>query len=66
MAYMQGDQVAVLQPNTEAKGFRYDQQKHELVPTEVDPQLKKTALAYALWGSHSYKNQLYKSKSDGK
>ncbi|SMB85951.1 Phosphoglycerol transferase MdoB [Pasteurella testudinis DSM 23072] len=61
MAYMQGDQVAILQPNSEAKGFRYDQASHSLIATEIDPQLKKTALAYALWGSHAYKNRLYKS-----
>ncbi|TNG91834.1 LTA synthase family protein [Pasteurellaceae bacterium USgator11] len=66
MAYMQGDQVAILQPNSEAKGFRYDKTSQTLVPTEVDPELKQTALAYALWASYSYKNRLYKSNEQAK
>ncbi|MGR6981776.1 LTA synthase family protein [Testudinibacter sp. P27/CKL/0425] len=61
MAYMQGDQVAILQPQLVAKGFRYDSKTQTLIEAEVDPQLKKTALAYALWGSQAYKQKLHRS-----
>lgn len=60
LAYMTGDEVTILQPNIEAKGFQYDPQTQQLTASELNPQRAKEALAYALWGSHSYKNRLYK------
>ncbi|MDH3001414.1 hypothetical protein A1D23_02620 [Chelonobacter oris] len=60
LAYMRGDEVTILQPNIEAKSFRYHADSHELTATDLNRRMAKEALAYALWGSNSYKNRLYK------
>lgn len=60
LAYMRGEQVTILQPRSEARSFHYDPHNHQLTATALNPQMSKEALAYALWGSYSYKNRLYK------
>ncbi|MDY4594063.1 MAG: LTA synthase family protein [[Pasteurella] aerogenes] len=59
-AYMRGDRVAILQQSQDAKGYTYDPQSGELVPTDIPKEMKKQALAYALWGSYAYKQKLHK------
>ncbi len=55
-AFLQGDQVVVLQPHKEPVQF---QQGKTLVPTELDPALARRALAHALLPTWLYKSRLY-------
>ncbi|WP_165772786.1 LTA synthase family protein [Caviibacterium pharyngocola] len=64
MAYMRGDQVAILQQDQPVKGFRYDSASSELTPTDIPDEMKKQALAYALWGSYAYKRKLYRTEEN--
>ena len=57
---MRGDRVAILQQSQDAKGYTYDPQSGELVPTDIPEEMKTQALAYALWGSYAYKQKLHK------
>lgn len=62
-AYMQGNQVVVMQPNKPALQLSYDAQTELLSPSVLDPGLEKRALAHALWGSIAYKNGLYSGRA---
>lgn len=56
-AYLEGDNVVILQPNTKPVQFIY--QDKILRPTILDENLADTALAHALWANWEYQNQLY-------
>lgn len=57
MAMMKGNHdVAILTPNTPAKGYYYDQAKESFVEKDIPDSFKKEALAHALLGSYLYKN----------
>lgn len=59
-AWMQGDDVVVLQPQKPPQQFRYDLATRRLQPAPLDPALAKTAHAQALWGSLAYQKQWYR------
>lgn len=65
-AYMRGDQVAILQQSQPTRGFIYDRVAKELIPADVPEEMKKQALAYALWGSYAYKQKLHKMQEERK
>lgn len=65
-AMMKGEDVIILQPNTEPKGYRYDLTTRQLVEKEQPEAMKKEALAHALLGSYLYKNMLYKLPKEQK
>lgn len=65
-AMMKGEDVIILQPNTEPKGYRYDLTSRQLVEKEQPEAMKKEALAHALLGSYLYKNMLYKLPKEQK
>ena len=49
-AYLEGDKVVVLQPDLEPELYKL-QPGGEMIPnTEPDPELKRKALAWSLWG----------------
>ena len=60
LAYMEGDDVVVLQPQKPAQGFTYDVKSQKLTKGLLKPGLSEKALAAALWGSLAYQNQLYR------
>ncbi|HBO38032.1 MAG TPA: hypothetical protein DD638_05165 [Pasteurellaceae bacterium] len=70
MAYMRDENgvksVAILQPHKPAEEFIYSEQTHKLTPADIPDQIKKQALAYALWGSYAYKYRLYRMSSNKK
>lgn len=66
MAYMRGNEVVILQENKPAEGFTYSAQNGGLTPANVPENMKKQALAYALWGSYAYKLKLYRSENTTK
>lgn len=47
-AYMQGNQVAILQPEKEAMYFSYNNEAKQLVPSEKNHELGRIALGHAL------------------
>lgn len=55
-------ELAILQAEKPAEGFRYDMQTKTLIPANIPEEMKKQALAYALWGSIAYKEKLYRSE----
>lgn len=59
-AMMKGNDVIILQPNTEPQGFSYDKQARQFTPKALPETMKKEALAHALLGSYLYKEQLYR------
>ncbi|KMK50888.1 hypothetical protein RO21_09505 [[Actinobacillus] muris] len=59
-AMLKGQDVIILQPNTEPKGYQYDFVSKQFQPKAQSAEMKKEALAHALLGSYLYKNQLYK------
>lgn len=59
-AFMQGDDVVILQQGQAAKGFSYDTKTHRLIDQPLQPELEHQALAYSLWGGYVYKNRLFK------
>lgn len=63
MAYMRGNEVVILQENKPAEGFTYSAQNGGLTPANVPENMKKQAIAYALWGSYAYKLKLYRSEN---
>ncbi|MDH2997236.1 hypothetical protein A1D22_06065 [Pasteurellaceae bacterium LFhippo2] len=65
-AMMKGKDVVILQPNTEAQGFEYDESSHKLIAKEQPESMKKEALAHALLGSYLYKEMLYKLPAEQK
>jgi phosphoglycerol transferase MdoB-like AlkP superfamily enzyme len=60
MAYMEGNDVAILQPRKPAQGFVYDIQSQKLTKGSLKPGLSEKALATALWGSLAYQKRLYR------
>ena len=58
-AYMDNDDVVILQPHKEPLNFTYNFNNLKLVPSIKNESLEKTALAHALWGSLAYKNSWY-------
>lgn len=60
-AMMQGNDVIILMPKTEPKGYSYNAKTAELTPKEQPESLKKTALAHALLGGYLYKYKLFRS-----
>ncbi|WP_298776191.1 LTA synthase family protein [uncultured Shewanella sp.] len=54
MAYMRGNDVVILQPEHEPRGFEYDPANQSLTPEAQSQNMKQTALAWALWGSLAY------------
>ncbi len=59
-AMMKGNDVVILEPKTEAKGYQYDKKTNSLTEKTLPETLKKEALAYALVGSYLYNHQLYR------
>lgn len=59
-AYMQGNQVTLLQAEKPASGFVYDAQQQRLLPgSPPTPEQVDMALAHVLWGSVAYDQRLY-------
>jgi phosphoglycerol transferase MdoB-like AlkP superfamily enzyme len=61
-AYMQGDEVTILQPQKAPSNFVYDLKEKTLVSTQLNQELADIALAHALWGSLAYKNSWFQHK----
>ncbi|WP_201788251.1 LTA synthase family protein [Basilea psittacipulmonis] len=59
-AFMSGKDVVIMKPKVPAQGFVYDKSRETLTPTSLSSDLQNEALAYALFGSYMYKNQLYR------
>lgn len=59
-ALLKGDEMAVLQPEREGLGFRYDALSQRLTSAPLDPSLLDEARAYALWGSLAYQQGWYR------
>src|SRR5690606_37046551 len=59
-AWMQGDDVVVLQPQKQPQQYRYEATSKRLRPATLDPVLAKTAHEQALWGSLAYRNHWYR------
>lgn len=57
-AYMEGDEVAILDPSGEIRQYRWD--GSALEPLELDPRLRRTALAHALWAQDAYRTGSYR------
>jgi phosphoglycerol transferase MdoB-like AlkP superfamily enzyme len=64
-AWMQGEDVVVLQPHQPARQFRYDPVAGRLLPRPLDPSLARFAHAQALWGSLAYAKQWYRAPLQG-
>ena len=62
-AWMQGDDVVVLQPQKPPVQFRYEADSGRLLPAQLDHDLARTAHAHALWGSMAYERQWYRLPS---
>ncbi len=62
LAMMKGNEVVILAPKVEAKGYLYDKQTNRFTEANLSEALKKEALAHSLLGSYLYKNRLYKSE----
>lgn len=72
-AWMQGDDVVILQPSKPAQQFTYSPKSQALTQGTLDPLLARRALAQSLWATHAYENGLYRlpatpadSPADGK
>lgn len=61
-AYMQGDQVTILQPQKPPSNYAYNFTQKTLTPKKLDQGLADIALAHVLWGSLAYENQWYSSE----
>lgn len=59
-AWMQGEDVVVLQPQKPPQQYRYDAASKQLRVAALDPALAKTAHAQALWGSLAYDRQWHR------
>ncbi|MDO9262766.1 MAG: LTA synthase family protein [Desulfosalsimonadaceae bacterium] len=59
-AYMEGDQVMILQPHKEAQGFVCAPETQTLSRHVLSDDLAEKALAHVLWGSMAYQEQLYR------
>lgn len=60
MAYMEGDNVVILQPRKPAQGYTYDFKSQELTKGVLQEDLAEKALAMALWGSLAYQERIYR------
>ena len=59
-AWLNKDNHAVVfQPNKDVMTFHYEPTTHALIPTKLPNSEVKTANAFALWGSLSYKQDFY-------
>jgi phosphoglycerol transferase MdoB-like AlkP superfamily enzyme len=58
-AYMQGDEVTILQPQKAPSNFMYDFADKTLAPNKLNESLSDIALAHVLWGSLAYENEWY-------
>ena len=59
-AWLNNDNHAIVfQPNKDIMTFHYDPTSHILIPSELPDDEIKTANAFALWGSLSYKQDFY-------
>jgi phosphoglycerol transferase MdoB-like AlkP superfamily enzyme len=62
-AWLQGNQVAVLVPEGDARYFTYDRRAKSLEPAaKHDPEMAKNALANVLMPAWLYRDQLYRIK----
>ncbi|WP_175623940.1 LTA synthase family protein [Pseudocolwellia agarivorans] len=59
-AYMEGNNVTILQPQKSPMSFLYDAASKKLTSTKDNAELAEIALAHVLWGCLAYKNQWYK------
>lgn len=59
-AWMEGNQVVILQPGQAARQFSYRKDTEALLPSQLDPALSRRALAQALWATHAYEQGLYR------
>ncbi|MCF2948639.1 LTA synthase family protein [Paraglaciecola aquimarina] len=60
-AYMQGQEVTILQPQKPALNFQYDHISKVLKPISLNLNLSNIALAHVLWGSLAYENEWFKA-----
>ncbi len=60
-AYMNNDEVTILQPNKAPLNFIYQYEHNKLVTQPTNPKLAEIALAHVLWGSLAYNNQWYQA-----
>jgi len=60
LAWMEGNEVAILQPDKPAQGYRYDPASDQLQPQPLNPALARRAHAYAMWGTLAYEKELYR------
>ncbi|HVJ38757.1 MAG TPA: LTA synthase family protein, partial [Stenotrophomonas sp.] len=60
LAWMEGQDVAILQPGKAPLGFRYDPSGNRLRPHPLRPELARRALAHALWGTLAYEQELHR------
>ncbi|TMM47103.1 LTA synthase family protein [Colwellia ponticola] len=63
-AYMEGNEVTILQPQKEPLNFVYDFNEKKLTSKQINPRLAEIALAHVLWGSLAYEKEWYSSKGD--
>ena len=59
-AWMQGDDVVVIQTQKPPQQYRYEATSKRLRPATLDPVLARTAHEQALWGSLAYRNRWYR------
>lgn len=57
-AYMEEERVIVFQREKDPLQFTY--QEKSLIPSTIDPELERRALAYSLWPQRAYKEKSYR------
>ncbi|MFT6919758.1 MAG: phosphoglycerol transferase MdoB-like AlkP superfamily enzyme [Cognaticolwellia sp.] len=63
-AYMEDNEVTILQPQKDPINFSYDFDEKKLTPKKLNQALSEVALAHALWGSLAYEHEWYASEYD--
>lgn len=63
-AYMEDNEVTILQPQKEPLNFVYDFNEKKLTSKQINPRLAEIALAHVLWGSLAYEKEWYSSKGN--
>lgn len=63
-AYMNNNDVVILQPHKNPLNFTYNFLNLKLSPSTSNKRLEKIALAHALWGSLAYKNSWHTSEQE--
>lgn len=58
-ALMQGDDIVILTADKPPSGYKWNEERRQLLQTPARPESAHRALALALWGSASYDKQLY-------